>query len=299
MWWFGWAMVACLAACTSPEEQGSPADTGVEAPPLDPDVSTYVPGHFPAADPQRVVFLGDSITAGYGVPNPENAYVQLLLDNNEARWPDHAEADLGARFPELEVLDVSVSGATTDSLIAVQLPRVDAAWGPSVAGETLVVITIGGNDMSEGTFSGDPAGAVDSVVANLEVIADHFLDPARFPDGAYVYITNVYEPTDGTGQVDECFYGLDLSAVIEEFERLLDESRALAEAQGWAWVDLRGHFLGHGFRYDEEGDWTDEEDPTLWFQDDCIHPNPRGHHEIRRLFLAAIDGEPLPLEIAE
>ena len=33
----------------------------------------------------------------------------------------------------------------------------------------------------------------------------------------------------------------------------------------------------------------DRDDATGWFSD-CIHPNDRGHHELRRLFFEAIDG---------
>lgn len=285
--------LATLTACT-PETDSTGEDPVI---PVDPDVHTFIPDNFPPQNPARVVFLGDSITAGYGLDNANNSYVSLLLDNNDSKWPGYETEDLAARYPDIEALDVSVSGATTTSLLADQLDAVEAGWGSTVSGETLVVITIGGNDLTDALFTGaDEVAAANTVVANLEVIVDFFQDPARFPDGSYVYITNVYEPTDGTGQVEECFFGLDLSSVIPTFEDLATDSLALAQTQGWAWVDLRGHFVGHGFRYDEQGAWTDEEDPTLWFQDDCIHPNPRGHHEVRRLFLAAIDGEPLRLE---
>ncbi len=266
-------------------------------PTLDPDVDSYLPPEFADAMPERVVFLGDSITAGYGLNNDDNSYVSLLLENNDNKWPDHGESDLAARFAGLDVLDVSVPGATTGSLMAGQLPRVETSWGTEVSGEVMVVITIGGNDLTDALFSGGNADqAADQALDNIESIVDFFHDPARFPDGAWVYITNVYEPTDGVGQVDACFFGLDLSSIVPTFERLGDESRALAESQGWALIDLRGHFLGHGFHFEDEGDWYHPDDPTLWFQDDCIHPNVRGHHELRRLFLAAIDGADLTLE---
>ncbi len=289
-------VLLALAACT-PDDPGTPPTGETGTVPLDPDVATWVPDHFPPTEAARVVFLGDSITAGYGIDQDKNTYTSLLERNNGGKYPDYDGQDLKARFGRLEVLHVARNGATTETLIAQQLPNVDAAWGAGLPGPTLVVITIGGNDLTEALFTGgDVNQAADTIVSNLEQIVDFFHDPARFPDGAYVYVTNVYEPTDGTGQVDECFFGLDLTSVIPTFERLAADSLALARDQGWAWVDLRGHFLGHGFRYDQQGPWTDEEDPTLWFQEDCIHPNVRGHHELRRLFLAAIDAEPLPLE---
>jgi len=265
---------------------------------LDPDVDSYIPEHFPPANPERVVFLGDSITHGFGLENLDHSYVSLLVDNDEDEWPGHADNDLTSRFGALEVLDVSVDGATTDTLIADQLPVVDTSWGTGVTGETIVVLTIGGNDLRDAVFEGGVLGdAVDSVVANLGVIADFFQDADRFPDGAFIYIASVYEPTDTTGYVPECFYGLNLSIAIPLFDQLGADSRILAKSRGFAMVDMRNHFVGHGFLHNEaDGSWYHPDDPTLWFLDDCIHPNIRGHHEIRRLFLAAVDGQPLTLE---
>jgi lysophospholipase L1-like esterase len=267
---------------------------------IDPDADTYVPPDYAPVAPARAIFLGDSITAGYGLRERSNGYDQLMRANNDSKWPTYVGDTLEERFGEMEVLNLAVSGATTTTLIGSQLGRVEGNLGATASGETLVFITIGGNDMVDallaigaGTDTDESALAI---VDNLAEIASFFQDSQRFPDGVRLYITNVYEPTDGTGQVDECFFGLDLSAVQDSFDLLADESRLLAEDMGFSLVDLRGHFLGHGFRYDEEGDWYHPEDPSLWYQEDCIHPNSRGHHELRRLFLAAVDDEPLLLE---
>ena len=43
--------------------------------------------------------------------------------------------------------------------------------------------------------------------------------------------------------------------------------------------------LGHGFHATSETlESYDANDATEWFDNDCIHPNDRGHHELRRLF---------------
>lgn len=276
------------------DSDGVDSDTTPEIP-SDPDVDSYIPSTFPPTDAARIIFFGDSITEGVG-GTATTKYTALLQHNDDGAWPDWADNDLAARFPNLtEVVDVSLGGATTASVVASQLDQVDAAVGPTALGPTLIVGTIGGNDLLDVVFSGDVEAGIDAVLGNLEAITSFFLDPARFPDGAYLAITNVYDPTDGVGQVEECFFGFDLSAVIPEFDRLEADTRSLAERDGWSLVDMRGHFLGHGFRYDEDGDWADPADPTLWFEPDCIHPNERGHHEIRRLFLASLDGTPLPL----
>ncbi len=291
MWWW--------LACTAPETDtpGDAAGTEVELPP-DPDVDTFVPASFPPPSAARVVWFGDSITAGYGVEDREG-WAALLERNHDKKWPDDEGDDWRTMYGQFELLDVSRSGATTDDVVAYQLPQVTAAWGERIDGPVLVAGTIGGNDLMEVLFSfGDIEAGVEHVLANLEEIGAFFGDAERFPDGAFLAITNVYEPTDGDGQVAECFYGLDLSGFVEDFDGLNASSRELAERQGWAWVDLRGHFLGHGYNYDEPTATAyDEDDPTLWLQDDCIHPNPRGHHEIRRLFRSAFAAQELPLWI--
>jgi len=35
--------------------------------------------------------------------------------------------------------------------------------------------------------------------------------------------------------------------------------------------------------------YYDATDPTVWFSD-CVHPNDRGHQELRRVFFEAISG---------
>lgn len=284
-----WSLIAC-----TPDEEGTDTTSAPEVV-LDPDVNTVWPDTFPPSGAVRFVTFGDSITRGYGIDTEANIYRQLLVHNNDTKWPDFSGDDLTARFGELEVIDVSRDGATAPSVIAGQLPELEATLGPSVSGPTLVVGTIGGNDTLESIFVGGLDTVTDQFLDDLKTITDFFLDPVRFPDGTYLAIANVYDPTDTTGQVEECFYGLDLSAMQDDFDRFNAATRDAAVRDGWAWVDLQGHFVGHGFRHDEDGPWTDEDDPTLWFQDDCIHPNVRGHHEVRRLFLSALDAEPLPL----
>ncbi len=73
---------------------------------------------------------------------------------------------------------------------------------------------------------------------------------------------------------------------------------ALGEELGVSIVDLRGHFLGHGHNHSDDSMGAyHSDDATLWFDNDCIHPNDRGHHEIRRLFYAAISATDLPLDV--
>ncbi len=261
---------------------------------VDPDVTTWVPEDWPLAQPPvRIIFIGDSITDGVGARDGLD-YLSLLLSNDDTTYPAYAGWDVYTMFGEIQAYDASVSGATTDTVIDYQLPALEDTLGPVVEGPTLVVGTIGGNDVTNALFGLE--GKKEQIAQNVDTIASFFLDEERFVDGAMVYLTNVYEPTDGIGQAQGCFFNLDLSVIQDDFDDLNARTRELAQASGWAWIDLHGHFLGHGHNHDDEtGPFYDAADPTLWLSRDCIHPNDRGHHELRRLFLSAIDNRPLPL----
>lgn len=140
-----------------------------------------------------------------------------------------------------EVVDVSMGGATTGSLVSGQLPQLSTALGTTVSGETIAVITIGGNDMQTAiplvVFGGDAAAenAISSVTSNLHTMIDYFQDSDRFPDGAYLYLANIYEPTDGTGYVSDCFWGQDLSATGTTLTPPMTPFVASPRSVAWRW----------------------------------------------------------------
>ncbi len=298
--------LALLFGCAGTDDGGgtdgdTDTDTDVGADPggADPDVDTYLPSSYPPADPVRLIFLGDSITIGEGASPYSNSYPALLQDNNDGEWPDHGDADLATLYPGItEVYDVSRGGAVTADVNNTQIPDLESQLTLPAAGETIVVMTIGGND-AQGALNpfADPDAIRDTALANFEDTVAWFQDPANFPDGAYIYATNVYEPSDGVGQVDACFFGFDYTAQLPTLDEVNDGMYDLAVDLGFSSVDMHGHFLGHGFNNKDATNVNyHPNDHTRWLDDDCIHPNNRGHHEIRRLFHAAIGGWDLPLE---
>ncbi|MCK6529136.1 SGNH/GDSL hydrolase family protein [Myxococcota bacterium] len=271
-------------------------DTG---PAADPDVDTYIPDGYRATSPTRVIFLGDSITAGVGVSGGGEPYADLLLQNDDEGWPEGTGQDLATLFPTVtEVIDESFGGALTIDVVNVQIPAVEARLSFPAEGETLVVMTAGGNDAQLALVLPENVDIIlGNIETNLRTAAEWFLDPARFPDGVWFYATNVYEPTDGVGQSAECFFGFDFADMLPALDGGNEQMRGVAEDLGFSMVDMRGHFLGHGFYHDDaQNPWYDADDSTKWFSSDCIHPNNRGHHELRRLFYHAIDGVPFPAE---
>jgi acyl-CoA thioesterase I len=95
------------------------------------------------ADPLTLVALGDSLTAGYGLPEGEGFVPQLQ------GW-------LAAQGREVVVVNAGVSGDTT----AGGLARLDWSLTPEV---DAMIVTLGGNDLLRGI---DPAASR----ANLDAI---------------------------------------------------------------------------------------------------------------------------------
>jgi len=269
---------------------------------VDADVNTYVPEGYGATDPQRIIFLGDSISAGIGASSAPLSYPRLLVENDESAWSGWGEQDLESVYGDLEVISVAVSGARTDGLVREQLPAVSEEVGASVSGETIVVMTIGGNDMQAALLpmlrAEDKDAAYEEqirpVINNFETIIDYFQDPVRFPDGAFIYMTNVYEPTDDGGQAGSCFFGVDIGPALPSLKKANAAFRALAEAKATASVDRAGPRQGHCHSSGEDRVWSyDDADPSLGFADGCIPPGDGREHGVRRLIVTAIEGRGL------
>jgi lysophospholipase L1-like esterase len=251
------------------------------------NVNNHIPANYPPYQPQRAIFLGDSITSGVGATTGTASYVSLMIDNDGLLWPDSEAMDLETLYPSItQIIDVSQGGATTASLVSQQLPSLSGLLGETVSGPTLVIMTIGGNDM-QGAIPNIVAGGSMAAKAtlgelswNLEAIMDYFQDSARFPDGAFVYLANVYDPTDGDGYAEGCFQNMNLAGIWDYFENANHTMRTIAEDNNIALVDIYDHFLGYGYTASNS-----------WFSD-CIHPNDEGHDQLRRVFMAAIASHP-------
>lgn len=294
------APLACVPEPAVATDSGGGEDTAADdspSPSLDEMVNSYIPEGYAPEEVARVVFVGDSITAGTGASNRNLPYTMLLRENDDETWPTAADLDFGGIYDEEpEVIDEALGGATTASLVAKQLPHVTEALGDQVSGVTAVVVTIAGNDVQ--ALIAKPSKTeetTENILENLGEFYDYFQDPERFPDGSVIFLANVYEPSDGVGQYDDCFYGLNLESVLESLQYVNEATLAQAKERNVAWIDMHGHFLGHGFySEDEDNPYYQADDPSLWFSDDCIHPNDRGHHEIRRLMWYALAGESFP-----
>jgi len=120
------------------------------------------------AAPVTIVALGDSLTAGYGLP-PEDGFVSQLQ-----RWLD-------ARGAQATVLNAGVSGDTT----AGGLARTDWALVPEARA---MIVTLGGNDLLRGLPPEESRANLDAILdkadaRDLPVLLVPMIAPANYgPD---------------------------------------------------------------------------------------------------------------------
>jgi acyl-CoA thioesterase-1 len=130
-----------------------------------------------AANKPVILILGDSLSAGYGIP-PDQGWVARLQQRLDGEGYGYT------------VVNASVSGETTAGALE-RLPRALTLHRPAI-----VVIELGGNDGLRGL-------PVDALRLNLEAIVTTCHDA-----GAEVVLTGIRIPPNYGPQYTETFYGV-------------------------------------------------------------------------------------------
>lgn len=179
---------------------------------------------------------------------------QLLVRNDDRLFPEFRGRDLCSRGP-VRLEHRAVDGATVADLPA-------QARNPNPSGESVAILTIGGNDLLRGLLV-DRGPGIEAFASALEsFVRDLGIRP--------VLIGNVYDPTFGDDSRD--FTGVDPAHARERHRRVNAAIVGVTSRHGIL-VDLHAHFLSG--------------DPT-WFTR-IIEPSLRGASEIRRCFLRHFD----------
>ena len=222
----------------------------------------------------RYIALGDSISID-DYPLRETGAeglgaATLLYRNHDERWPEFRGRDLRALYPAIAFQNVTADGATTDDVFRRQLPSIDPTDDPAI-----VTITAGGNDMLINLRSvRPPARLVEGIVERLQRILR--IVRTKLP-AALIIVGTVYDPSDGTNML----YGERLDREAEWLSGVNAAIRGLA-ADNVVVADIHRHFLGHGLTAPEASRW--------YWSGLIFEPNARGASEVRRLWLAAIEG---------
>lgn len=219
------------------------------------------------------VALGDSMSTD-DHPGPGLGAASLLYRNQDRLFPEFAGRDLLALNPSTRLVHLARDGFTALDVLE-SLAGLKPCSGP-----VLVTLTIGGNDSIQYLNEMAPTSiAMGEFTARLSRILGQV---RRLYPNLTLRMGNIYDPTDGSGQVqsghDHFAAGLHLLGGVN---RLLAQ---VASMHGGGIVDVYDHFLGHGTRHaDSTCPYYHPEDPSGWIVRD-IEPNSRGASELRRLF---------------
>jgi lysophospholipase L1-like esterase len=267
-------------------------------------------------DIERVVFLGDSVTVGTPPSLPEDGYRAQLADELAMHF-DLVAPGLLWKTPDPingvalveesgDFASCSEWGARTDDLLMGGMQIENCFSGDDFDKRTLVIMTMGGNDISSIAQDALDGVAEDQIWLNVEQFVAYqrdamhwFLDdPAKFPNGVFIVYANIYEFTDGTSDLLSCpaasLAGFDMNPpdptlLIEAMTYANSEYASIVEDLQIDMTFLFETFCGRGFHADDPASpcYRGPDQPT-WFDLTCIHPTPDGHDAITDIFLSTI-----------
>ena len=243
--------------------------------------------------PVLLVGIGDSVTAGFGA-SLHRSYFELLLTNAPDDAPDMRGICLSAVLPNLQATNLAWSGSTSLQHAKTSLARL-TRQPSNVLG--VVVLTTGGNDLIhnygrtppvEGAMYGATRTQAQPWIDRFALRIEDMISgiTAAFPGGCHIFLANIYDPTDGVGDIQNA--GLppwpESLAILEAYNRIIAD--CVVKHPHVHGVNLHETFLGHGIHCRQF--WRAPyraEDPHYWYYTNLEDPNDRGYDAIRRLFL--------------
>ena len=243
--------------------------------------------------PVVLLGLGDSITQGLGA-SPGKSYFDRLVKNRANEFSDMEGICLSRVLPNLRPLNRSISGTTSVECLDYQLPKLDS-YDVDTFG--VIVITTGGNDVihnygrtppREGAMFGARLDQIDEWVRNYDQRLDLIAGRMReiFPGGCHLFIGNIYDPTDGDGDIQHSGLPVwvDGLKVLHAYNDAI--ARFAERHPDVTLIDVRSEFLGHGIHSTHFWHRHYHKNlPFYWYWDNLEDPNDQGYDAIRRLFL--------------
>jgi lysophospholipase L1-like esterase len=294
-------------------------DLGPDYDQFDPIIGSHCYGtnHQEIAGVERVVFLGDSVTVGTP-PSQQHQFYRSRLANavRDAFGLSYGFAEIAWKgYDPLSGTSIVMQagdfwscarwGARNDDLMQDDTQLEDCFPPATRNDRTLVFITSGGNDIANLTKK-----AIDRVpqqelwdqaadmVALKEEAVQWLKDPEVFPNGNFVVFSNLYEFTDGTGEVEACdasqLAGFDdpvpapdeLADLVVWIE---EQYMRIAVETGSDMIFALEEFCGRGFnRNDPTAPCYRGPGEPIWFDLTCTHPNPAGHQQLADMFMAIV-----------
>jgi lysophospholipase L1-like esterase len=243
-----------------------------------------------------VLGIGDSITDGYGARDGFS-YFERMFKNPIGDCNDMSGKNLSAVFPKLSAKNIAKSGTTSiQHFKDIESLKIE----PNMFG--IVVMTTGGNDLihnygrlppEEGAMYGATIEQAKPWIDNFRKRLDSMIIKLKevFPSGCQIYLANIYDPADGTGNTMSWLTGLpawpDGEKILAAYNKIIAEC---ADKYDYVHlVDIHTAFQGHGIHcrkiWIKNYRWKD---PSYWYYLNIEDPSERGYDAIRRLFLNEI-----------
>jgi lysophospholipase L1-like esterase len=246
--------------------------------------------------PVLLVGLGDSVTAGFGARKGYSYFDRLIL-NPPDEFQDMNGICLDKVLPKLAFTNLAISGSISIELLEKELPHLTQVDSNTLG---IVVITTGGNDLihnygrtppREEAMYGATFEEAQPWISNFEQRLESMVQKieTRFPGGCQIFLANIYDPTDGIGDIERARLPAwkDSMKILDAYNDVI--SRCARKHPNLHVVDIHTAFLGHGVHctqfWRDHYDWHD---PHYWFYENLEDPNERGYDVIRRLYLIEI-----------
>ena len=295
----------CFADIDSPDFEGPDYDQ------FTPTIGAHCAGtqHQTYTDFERVVFIGDSVTMGSPPTLSEDFYRNKLtqwlvmnygLQPPNSLWEGYNVLDGHALVRHSgDFWNCARWGARTDDLMEDNGQVYDCFPESERNKKALVILTVGGNDIANLTQNGfnrsyeENKAQVESFVALLRESIEWIKNPENVPGGADIVFGNMFEFTDGTGDISSCpassFAGFEDWEDVDQLQELVvwanEQFLKIAVDTGSDMIFMLEHFCGHGFTHeDPNGRCYRGPNAERWFDLTCTHPNPAGHGALADLF---------------
>lgn len=283
--------------------------------------------HQNIAGVQRVVFVGDSVTAGAPIPTDWSSwdltdssewYRNVLAQEFVARWglsaPDwfweNVSLTSGESYTKLsgDFGNCSKWGARTDDLAKDNSQLADCIPEDQRDKHTLVVMTIGGNDLfnlldhikNQDVDEATMRAEWQEAIVDLQNAIHLLRDPTVFPGGVAIIVADIFDVTDATSAADiarcEGAQAIGLSDPLVNpltAELAIQWQEALLQLSVDEQIDVAfmgEAFCGHGYNWDDAtGRCYRGGDPNIYFDASCEHPSRYGHAAIAATMLGVVD----------
>jgi lysophospholipase L1-like esterase len=222
--------------------------------------------------------IGDSIISDC-YPGVGLGAASLVYRNNRL-FADFEGRDLATLVKGIAQINLSKSGFT---LVDVQNSLKEHTLPSQI---DFLLMSVGGNDCLQGmlppTIDPDSDQAWKDWRTSYVDLIQGF--KSRWPK-LRIAVCNLYDPTDGTGQLQSqrarnvsSPTDVARTSLLSTMNRLIQQ---MAQENSWSLVNLHQHFAGHGtLALDAHARATSD----FWFQRD-IEPSQRGASEVRRKIL--------------